>query len=58
MEAKKYWLEFISGIIDRSYQKKDIDENKPFAYNDGIRYAAIKEMEEKLYKKTIDELAK
>lgn len=56
MEARKYWLEFIGGVIDRSYQKKDMDENRSSAYNDGIKYAAIKEVEEALYRKTIDEL--
>lgn len=58
MEAKEYWLGFISGLIDRMYLKKDMDANQPFAYNDGIRFVIIKEMSEVLYQKTINELVK
>ena len=55
MDSKTYWLEFISGVIDRLYQGKDIDMDKSFAYNEGIKYTMIEETTEK-YQKTIDEL--
>jgi hypothetical protein len=58
MDTKTYWLEFISGTIDRLYQKDNLNIKKSSAYNDGIKHTMIKEIEEKLYQKIIDELIK
>lgn len=58
MDNKGYWFEFISGVISRVYENVTIDIKRSWGYNDGIRFALYKEIEQKLYSRVIEELIK
>ena len=58
MDDKGYWLEFISGVIAKSYENALIDVNRSWGYNDGIKFTIYKEMEKKLYDRVIEGLTK
>lgn len=47
MNRVKDWLDFVQGVIDREYLLKDMeDPNKSIYYNQGLRFAAFRDIDE------------
>ena len=57
-QNKQNTLDFIQCVIDQAYVNASYDKQKSFSYNQGVQYAALRNMEQELYEKTIKELQK
>ncbi len=57
-QNKQNTLDFIQGVIDQVYVNAFYDKQKSFSYNQGVQYAALRNMEQELYEKTMKELQK
>ena len=57
-QNKQNTLDFIQGVIDQVFVNASYDKQKSFSYNQGVQYAALRNMEQELYEKTIKELQK